>query len=260
MKHIPVTFWAIVAAIFGLILGSFLNVVIYRIPNNLSLAKPRSFCPNCKTPIKAYDNIPIISWFILRGSCRNCKSSISFQYPLVELSTGALFFTIVYFIKPISVTPAICVLAAAIVSTSVIDLKYMKLPTKILYPTLILGGILLAVASYQTHDFKRMLTALIVGLIAAALLFLFFMILPPGSIGLGDVRLIAIQSFFLGWFGWKFAILGFALGIVVGGFLTLGLLAFGVKKMKDKIPFGPFLSIGALASAYMTLAFPVWVK
>ncbi len=260
MKHIPVEFWAIVAAVFGLLLGSFLNVVIYRVPNKMSLAKPRSFCPSCKTPIKAYDNIPVISWLILKGECRNCKKAISFQYPLVELITAALFFCIVYFIKPLSVTPAICLLAAATLSTSVIDLKYMKLPTKILYPTAVFGLILLALASFNTHDYKRLLVAAIVGAIAAVLLFVFFLILPPGSIGLGDVRLVAVQSLFLGWFSWKFAILGFALGIVVGGFLTLGLLAFGVKKMKDKIPFGPFLSIGALSSAFLTLAFPVWLR
>jgi leader peptidase (prepilin peptidase)/N-methyltransferase len=258
MKHVPISLWATVAALFGLILGSFLNVVIYRIPNNKSLIKPRSFCPKCSHPIAAYDNIPIISWFVLRGACRNCKTSISFQYPMVELLTAAIFFTTVYFVKPLSVTPAICVLFAGVISTSVIDLKYMKLPSKILYTTLVIGLILLTLSSYQVHNFTRLLSGVVAGLVAGVILFIFFLILPPGSVGLGDVRLIAVQSVFLGWFGWRFAILGFALGIIVGGFSTLGLLAFGVKKMKDKIAFGPFLSIGAVMAVYSTLVFHAW--
>lgn len=237
---------SILLFVLGLLIGSFANVVIYRVPIGNSIVKPASFCPKCKTPIKWYDNIPVLSYFILLGTCRHCKEPISFIYPMVEMINAILYMLISLLINPLSAIPLCCVFSTSLIVLSVIDLKHFRLPSVIIYSTLAVELPLIALASFLTHDFHRFFVALLTALGSVVCFLALFLIAPRGGFGLGDVRLSALLGIVLGWFSYKLAITGFVLGFILGGIYGIILLAFGKKKLKDKIAFGPFLAVAAL--------------
>src|SRR5205085_5420882 len=138
---------AIVSAVMGLMVGSFLNVVIYRVPRKESVVRPRSRCPGCGTQLSSADNIPVVSWLILRGRCRTCGTPISVRYPLVELSTAVLFAAMAVRFHADWAIPAYCLFAAAALALALIDLEHFLLPSKIIYSTLVLSAPLLALAA-----------------------------------------------------------------------------------------------------------------
>ncbi len=247
MIQLSQPFVAAISGLFGLTIGSFLNVVIYRIPKKESIVHPGSHCPNCEAPIKSYDNLPLISWIILRGSCRSCKAPISVRYPLVELLTGVLFATAGFLVHPQILVPAVCVAIAGLLSCALIDLETMKIPTKIVYSTAVVGAPFLVLASGITGQWMRLGISAICALSALLGFFIIFFLAPPGGFGLGDVRLAGLEALFLGWIGWRLVLAAFFLGIALGAIIAIALLAFGIKKMKDAIPFGPFLAMGAIA-------------
>ncbi len=252
----PLWFWVSVAFVAGAIIGSFLNVVIYRVPEKKSLVKPPSHCPKCNANIKPYDNIPIFSWLILGGHCRNCKQSISARYPIVEFITAVLYAAVVFTARPITASLSECVAVSGMLVATVVDFERMRIPTKVIYATFLIGFPLLVVPTIQDGQWWRLGIAAACGAGGGLVFFLFFLLLPPGGFGLGDVRLIAMQSAFLGWFGWRVAVSAVIVGFIAGGFIAMFLLATGIKKMKDKIPFGPYLALGALIMFYLVPVLP----
>jgi leader peptidase (prepilin peptidase)/N-methyltransferase len=233
----------------GLAIGSFLNVVIYRIPRDESIVTPRSRCPSCAAPIKEYDNIPVLSWVLLRGKCRHCHAPISPRYLVVELATGVLFGGLAARMGYAWELPAFLVFLAALLALSCIDLELLILPKKIVYPSLLLVTLLLALASGATHDWNR----LGVGAICAAAWFAFFFAMnfaSPRILGFGDVRLAPLLGLALGWLGWRYVVLGFFAANFIG--LVIGVVLIASRRMKrdQPIPYGIFLAAGAAFAIY----------
>src|SRR4051794_31478377 len=183
---------AVFAAVFGAVMGSFLNVVAYRLPRGESLAHPPSRCPSCGAPVKPYDNVPVLSWLLLRGRCRNCKEPISWRYPLVEAGTGLLFALGV--IAKGADEDAILgvVLVVLLVPITLVDLDRQIIPNKITYPGIVLGIVLVAVI-----DLDSLPENLIAAFAAGGFLFVAWF-LRPGGMGLGDVKLAFMLGVYLG--------------------------------------------------------------
>ena len=249
--------------ILGAAIGSFLNVIVYRVPKGLSFVSPPSACPRCGQAIRAWDNIPVLSWLVLRGRCRDCKTSISPRYPLVELGTG-LFFALVAWLAAAgfatahagySVTGAAIIsfaaslvaylyLAAVSVVLSLIDLDTHTLPNTIVLPSYVVGVVLLTCSSAITADYGRLLSAG-VGLAALWLLYFLMAVLYPGGMGFGDVKLAGVLGLFLGWLGWGPLVVGAFSAFLLGGLFALALLASRRVTRKGGIPFGPWMLAGA---------------
>jgi leader peptidase (prepilin peptidase) / N-methyltransferase len=233
----------------GLAIGSFLNVVIYRVPRDESIVTPRSRCPSCATPIKEYDNIPVLSWLLLRGKCRHCRAPISPRYIVVEIATGLLFAGLAARVGYVWALPAFLVFLAALLTLSCIDLELLILPKKIIYPSLVLVILLLVLASGATHDWNRLGVGAIFG---AAWFVLFFLMnfASPRVLGFGDVRLAPLLGLALGWLGWRYVVLGFFAANLIGLVIGLGLIATRQMKRDQPIPYGIFLAAGAAFAIY----------
>jgi leader peptidase (prepilin peptidase) / N-methyltransferase len=230
-------------AVFGLAVGSFLNVVIYRVPRHLSIVAPRSMCPSCERPIRGWDNIPVISWVLLRGRCRQCGAAISARYPLVELATAALFAGTAARFGYDWALPAYLVLFAGLLALSWIDVEKLILPRAIVYPLLVLFAVLLTVAAAATgrwHD-------LVVGALCGAGWFVFFFLInlaSPRVLGYGDVRLVPILGLALGWLGVNYLLLGFLAGNLIGSIIGIALIAAHRMDRQQPLPYGVFLAMG----------------
>jgi leader peptidase (prepilin peptidase)/N-methyltransferase len=229
--------------VFGLAIGSFLNVVVYRVPRHLSIVTPRSACPTCHSPIKERDNIPVLSWLLLKGRCRDCRSPISPRYPLIEAGNAALFAATAARLGYNWDLPAYLVLSASLLALACIDLELLVLPKLIVYPTLGLVASLLVLAAALTNEWHNLLIA---GIFAVGWFLVFFALnfLNPRYLGFGDVRLALVLGLALGWLGWKYVILGFFAANFIGA--LIGLVLIGTKRMtRDQlIPYGIFLALG----------------
>ncbi|MDN4643473.1 prepilin peptidase [Arthrobacter sp. PsM3] len=245
------------AGVFGLLIGSFLNVVVYRVPNGLSVVSPPSACPSCGHTIKAYDNVPVLSWLVLRGKCRNCATPISKRYPLVEAATGIAFAGVVLWAwtgaasaRPVDGAPGILVLvgflylAAVSVALGLIDLDTLRLPDAIVLPGYLVGAALFAAASIISGDYSALLSAG-VGMASLWTAYLLMALAYPGGMGFGDVKLAGLLGMFLGWTGWGPLVVGAFAAFLLGGVYSLILLAAGKAGRKSGIPFGPWMLAGA---------------
>jgi leader peptidase (prepilin peptidase)/N-methyltransferase len=233
----------------GLAIGSFLNVVIYRVPRHVSIVSPRSACPNCHTPIRERDNIPVVSWIVLRGKCHTCCEPISIRYPLIELACAALFAGAAARLGYNWDLPAFLIFDASLLALSAIDVELLVLPKVIIYPSLAAIGILLIVAAGLTNDWHRLLIA---ALCAGGWFVVFFTInfASPRALGFGDVRLSLILGLGLGWLGIRYVILGFFAANLVGAIIGLALIATKKMSREQPIPYGVFLAIGAGIALY----------
>jgi leader peptidase (prepilin peptidase)/N-methyltransferase len=237
----------IVVGLFGLVIGSFLNVVIHRVPFRQSVVWPRSRCPYCGADIPARDNVPVVSYLILRGRlrgrCRHCKASISRRYPLIEALTGLLFGLAAYEFGPSLELVSALVLIAALVALAVIDLEHRLLPNVIVGPVAIIG-FALSVAGDPSRWWVYLVSAVGVaaGLFALALAY-------PGGMGMGDVKMGGMLGAFLGPYAALAVFLGALLGALVGGALILA----GRIRRRSALPFGAFL---ALAGVFMLFSGP----
>lgn len=259
---------ALTIGILGLFIGSFLNVVIYRVPKKISIISPPSHCPDCKTPIRRRDNIPLFSWLALRGKCRDCGVSISVRYPLVEISTAYFFVLVVLkFSRPaMNLSEALLLLAflylAAIsVTLALIDLDTHTLPNWIVLPSYIVGAVLLGVASLASGN----LGSLLRGLLAAGAMWLTYLVIAlsyPGGMGYGDVKFAGVIGLFLGYLGWSVLITGAIAAFALGAIFASVLLIRKSIDRKSGIPFGPWMLVGAwiavlfstpIVSAYLSL-------
>jgi leader peptidase (prepilin peptidase)/N-methyltransferase len=248
---------------FGLLIGSFLNVVVYRVPAGKSIVSPPSSCPNCGAGIRPYDNIPVISWLVLRGKCRDCGNPISARYPLVELATGILFAVTSWrfsaaIIEPapvgatigaILVLVAFLYLAAIGVALLLIDVDTHRLPDALVLPSYIVGGVLLLGAAIASGDWDAALRALI-GAVALFVAYYLMAFAYPGGMGFGDVKLAGVLGLYLGWLGWGTLIVGAFSAFLLGGVFSIALLITRRATRKSGIPFGPWMIVGAFLGIF----------
>ncbi len=237
------------AGILGLAVGSFLNVVIYRVPNDVSIVTPRSACPSCTSPITPLDNIPILSWLLLRGRCRTCRAPISARYPIIELVTAALFVGVLLRMGVVWAVPAYLAFFAGLLALACIDLEHMLLPKEIVFVVTALMACLLLLAAARTghwHD-------LLVGAISAVSWFVVFFALnaaSPRLLGFGDVRLGLLLGLGLGWLGVGYVLLGFFAANLIGAVIGLTLIATHRIDRQQQVPYGVFLALGAAFAVF----------
>lgn len=239
-------FFYALPALFGLIVGSFLNVCIHRLPRDESLVLPRSRCPHCGVLIRWFHNLPLVSFVLLGGRCRACGGRIAWRYPLVELLTGVFFLLAVWRfgvgVRPVFLLMFIC----GLIVVTWIDLEHEIIPHEVTLPGIILG----LVGSLITSE-PAPWDALTGTLVGAGLVYLVAIYaevaLKRESMGGGDVNLLAMIGAFL---GWRLMLLSFFFAVASGACLSLGLIAAGVLTRKDRIPFGPFLAFGALVALF----------
>ena len=246
--------WYVVSIIFGALIGSFLNVCIFRLPKEESIVWPGSHCPHCKNPIKYYDNIPLISYLLLGGRCRHCRGPISFQYPLVEGITALS--SLILFMK---FGPSLSYLfyflfVAALILVTVIDLYHQIIPDVISLPGIGVG-LLTSLMIPQVTFLSSLGGALLGGgglfLVATLYQWLF----KREGMGGGDVKLLAMIGAFL---GWKAVILTILLGSLIGSIIGISLMILKGKDFKYAIPFGPFLSMGAVIALFYQDGIIAW--
>ena len=231
----------IIIFIFGLIIGSFLNVVIYRIPKDESIVMERSYCPNCKIQLKWIDLLPVISFFLTKGKCRYCSKDISWQYPGVEFLTGFLFLALYLKFGLTVKFGALLLLTSLIIASSVIDYQLQIIPNELNYFGIIIG-LILALA----FDYISIKLALL-GLVIPALFLLLIAIITKGGMGLGDVKFAAMIGTFI---GAKFTLIGIFLGALIGSVIGLILMIRDKKYRKSKLPFGPLIALGVVGMIF----------
>jgi leader peptidase (prepilin peptidase)/N-methyltransferase len=253
----------------GLIVGSFLNVVIYRVPLGQSIVRPPSACPSCHTPITPRDNIPVLSWLLLRGRCRACRAPISVRYPLVEALTAVVWLVIGWWalaaddgsgIDPL--LPLLLVLGSAGVALAMIDLDHHRLPDVIvlpLYPVTVIG---LVVAGAISGSWPLVATLggiaiwlVVIGGIWAAT--------SGRGMGFGDVKLAPVLGAVLGWVAFGAAVVGLFSAFLLGAVVGLGLMVAGRAGRRSHLPFGPFLlagaAIGVVVGEPISSAYSSWI-
>ncbi|MGZ4240807.1 MAG: prepilin peptidase [Actinomycetota bacterium] len=235
------------AALFGLIFGSFANVVVHRVPLKESIVHPRSRCQSCGTELRARDNIPVVSWLLLRGRCRYCGAPISARYPAIELLTAALFGLAAWRIRPATDLVAFLPLLWVLVVLSFIDLEHKLLPNRIVGPSLATGVVLTGVAAALGPGAGAWVRALAGGAVAFGF-FLLLAIISPRGMGMGDVKLSSVLGLALGYLGWGRLFVGLLLSFIAGAVGGIGLIAARKAGMKSEVPFGPYLALGTIVS------------
>ncbi|RPE84436.1 leader peptidase (prepilin peptidase)/N-methyltransferase [Curtobacterium sp. PhB137] len=252
------------AAATGLAIGSFLNVVVHRVPAGLSVVAPASACPRCGHEIRARDNVPVLSWAVLRGRCRDCAEPISVRYPLVELATAVLFALVVLQFGPAllaatdaraaavatTVLVAMLYLMAVSVALALIDLDVHRLPNAIVLPAYPVLAALLTAASALSGDWGALLRAG-AGLLVLGGGYLVLALAVPGGMGLGDVKLAGVLGLVLAYLGWGPLAVGAFGAFVLGGSFAIGLMVAGRAKRGSGIPFGPWMLGGAWLGVFI---------
>jgi leader peptidase (prepilin peptidase) / N-methyltransferase len=242
------------ALIFGLCVGSFLNVVIARLPAGRSVISPGSACPRCGSAIAWYDNLPVLSYVLLRARCRACQNPISWRYPAVELICGMLFALAYLHFGPTSRLAAALVLLGALIAITGIDFDHQIIPDMLSIPGIAVG-VLWSFAPGGIGWRDSALGVLMGGGVFIAIILASSLVLGQPGMGVGDVKLGAMLGAFL---GWKLALLSILLSVLVGGPLAATLLATGRKARKDPLPFGPFLALGGMVSLFWGETLLAW--
>jgi leader peptidase (prepilin peptidase)/N-methyltransferase len=234
-------------ALLGLLVGSFLNVVIWRVPRNESIVNPPSHCPGCGAAVRTRDNVPVVSWLILRGRCRDCGEPISGRYPLVELGTALLYGVLAARFGASTVLVAFLYLGSVGLALAMIDIDVKRLPNKIVLPSYPVSACLLGIAALAEHDVWSFARA---AMGMAALFGLYFLLafIYPAGMGFGDVKLAGLLGIYLGYLGWGEVVTGGFLGFLFGGVVGVGLMLAGRAGRKSQIPFGPYMLAGALVA------------
>ncbi|MGD1899561.1 MAG: prepilin peptidase [Phormidesmis sp.] len=242
--------------ILGAAVGSFLNVVIYRLPAGLSLLHPPSRCPKCEKRVKPYDNVPVFGWLWLRGKCRNCKLPIAIRYPMVEFTTACLFVSVFATFGTTWATPGHWIFVCWLLSLALIDLDTMTLPNSLTASGLVLGWLFQSWMGYvASPNLPSALDSGAMAVVASVLaLWLFDLVGVAGSwvfgkaaMGGGDSKLAAMMA---AWLGFPGMLLATFLAATVGAVVGSSALALGVLGPKQHIPFGPYLALGAILSLF----------
>jgi leader peptidase (prepilin peptidase)/N-methyltransferase len=271
MEILIATPTAVIVFALGASVGSFINVVVYRLPAGLSILWPPSRCPHCLHQLGKRENVPVLGWLWLRGHCHHCKSKISVRYPVVEAATGLLFLLVFWTFEVSVETLGYWAFCSWLLALSLIDLDTMTLPNPLTQSGLVAGLVFKVVAGFIPEaNGVGAVNQLISGIVGAVLgLWLFDLITTVGSIvlgqaamGGGDAKLAAMLG---AWLGWKYLLLAGFLGCGVGAFVGGAAIASGALLRRQPIPFGPFLALGAvitlfggeaILSAYLRLVFP----
>ena len=245
---------ALAVGLFGLIIGSFLNVCIYRIPRNLSIVWPRSRCTACGHELSWYENLPVVSYVVLRGKCRSCGAPFSVMYPLVELTTAALFEVGYWWYGATPLLAVRLLFACAMIVLFVIDLQHKILPNEITLPGVVVGLILSGITGQPGW-----ISSLIGIAVGAGSLFAiaeaYYRVRGEEGLGMGDVKMLAMIGAFL---GWKMVLLTLVLSSISGSIVGVAILLVKKESLKYALPFGTFLAIGALISAVAGDALLMW--
>lgn len=232
---------------FGIILGSFLNCCIYRLPLEKSVVLPRSFCPRCKVPIKWYDNVPLISYILLLGKCRSCARKISIRYPLVELLSGfCSVFVFYYFQEWVPYIFYYIFLISPLIIVTFIDLEHRLIPDVITIPGIVVGAasqFILMHGSVQSISLSIGLGIIVGGGFLAIVGYGYELIKKREGLGGGDVKLAAMFGAF---FGWKGVVFILFISSIVGSIVGIILIIAYKRDLKHAIPYGPFLALGAV--------------
>ena len=250
----PLTPLLVLVGVFGLVIGSFLNVVIHRVPRDESLVRPGSHCPSCGNPVRPRHNVPVLGWLLLHGRCADCAAPISARYPLVEAGTAALFVAVAARFGWSWELPAFLYLAAVAIALALIDVDVMRLPDSIVLPSYGVAAALLVPVSLLAGDLRDVLR----GLIAAVLLYVFYFLLCFFRLGGGDVKLAPLLGFYLGWLGWGAVAVGAFAGFLLGGVAGSMLLALRLASRKSRIPFGPYMLAGAFLAVFAAAPLSDW--
>jgi leader peptidase (prepilin peptidase)/N-methyltransferase len=246
------------AMLLGLAVGSFLNVVIYRLPRQQSLVRPQSACPACDRPVRNRHNIPVFGWLVLRGRCADCGTRISARYPLVELGTGIIFVAMTLRLGELhllAALPAFLLFSAAGIALAMIDIDVRRLPNSVvlpLYPVLLFA--LTMAAMLQDHP-----GALVRAVVGTATLFALYYLLAfsyPGGMGFGDVKLAGLIGMVLGFISYQALIIGAFAAFLLGGAYGIVSMALSRGSRKSAIPFGPFMILGVAVAVFA--GDPIW--
>ena len=238
------------AGVLGLLIGSFLTVVVDRVPRGASIVAPRSACGACGTTLGAPDLVPVLSWVVLRGRCRHCGASIGVEPVVLELATAALFAVMAARFGFTWQTLAYCVLCAGLLALSIIDLRTMRLPREITYATALIGVPLLVVAALVARQPHRIGTMCIGAAIAGVFMWLVY-VLSRGGLGDGDVRLAPLLGAHLGWLGLGYVPIGLFCGFLLGSIVGVAAMVVGRAGRRSALPFGPFLAAGTVLAVFV---------
>jgi leader peptidase (prepilin peptidase)/N-methyltransferase len=250
--------WPIVAviAVFGLAIGSFLNVVIYRVPRQESVVSPGSHCPSCDSPIKGRHNVPVFGWLLLRGRCASCRTRISARYPLVELGTAVLFAAITERFGITVLLPAYLYLAAIGVALAMIEFDVRRVPDTLVLPSYVISVLLLMPAGAAQSDWSRAERALL-GMGALLVLYFALCVAYPNGLTMGDVKLAGLVGLYLGWLGWGALMIG-----AFGGFAIAGIGGSAVEASKHArgpaVPLAPCLVSSTVLALFVTVPLTHW--
>jgi leader peptidase (prepilin peptidase) / N-methyltransferase len=247
---------AIFAVLLGLAMGSFVTVLVHRIPRKESIVAPRSRCPVCGAEIRPRDNIPVLSYVLLMGRCRGCGAKISPEYPLLELATAGLFAGAALRFDSTYTALMMALFFMVLLAVAVIDVSHKIVPNRIVYPSLVGFAVLVAIGSVVGDHFH--LAGAGLGFLAyGGVLFLVAMV-SPGGMGMGDVKLAALIGLVLGALGFRYVAVAAGVGILAGGIGALALLLFAHASRKKAIPFGPYLAAGAVVAAFLGPKIATW--
>jgi len=263
---------SIIVFALGASIGSFINVVVYRLPARLSILWPPSRCPHCLNQLKAYDNVPVMGWVWLRGKCRYCKSKISVRYPVVEAGAGLVFLLVFFIFKVSILTIGYWAFCSWLLALSLIDLDTMTLPNPLTQSGLVVGIVFQMIVGFLPEaSWQALVNHLMKAIVGAVLgLWLFDAIAIIGSIafgkaamGAGDAKLAAMMG---AWLGWKYLLLAAFIACALGALVGSGVMMRSRQRLGHKMPFGPFLALGsvitlfsgeAILSSYLRLFFPL---
>lgn len=248
MTGVEIAFRIAVFLPVGLVFGSFLTVLIHRVPAGESVLRPRSRCPSCGTPLRAVDNVPVVSWVALRGRCHSCRARIPAVYPLTELATGALFVAVALRYEDWWVAAMLAPFTGVLVALAVIDVRTKKLPNRILYPSIVAAAVYLVVARLFGGEVDLVDAA--IGFLAYGGGLLIVALVAPRGMGMGDVKLVAFVGLVLGAVALESVAVAAGLGIAFGGVAAIVALLRGAGR-KHALPFGPFLAAGAIAAVFV---------
>jgi leader peptidase (prepilin peptidase)/N-methyltransferase len=238
------------AAVCGLLIGSFLTVVVDRVPRGVSIVAPGSACGNCGLRLGPLDLVPVVSWVVLRGRCRQCRTSIGIEPLVLEVATGTLFAVIAWRFDATWTAGAFCALAAGLVALSWIDLRTKRLPREITYVTAAISVPLLCVAALVGDEPRRLVTMLGGAAIALAFMAAVY-VASRGGMGDGDVRLAPLLGAHLGWLGLGYVPVGLFLGFLFGSVVGVAAMAVGRAGRRTALPFGPFLAAGTITALFV---------
>jgi leader peptidase (prepilin peptidase) / N-methyltransferase len=247
------SYLTLLVAAFGMAVGSFLNVCIYRVPQRLSIVSPRSRCTSCGRSLSWFDNVPVVSYLVLGGRCRSCGAPISPVYPIVELATAAVFVAMYWAYGPTLMLLVRLLFACAMVVLFVIDLQHQILPNRITLPGIVVG---LALSGVVGPGWAQSLIGITIGGgVLFAIAEVYYRVRHEEGLGMGDVKMLAMIGAFL---GWKLVLVTLVLSSIVGSVVGVGLILVGGKTLRYAMPFGTFLAIGAIVASLAGDSMVAW--